>query len=285
MKISILASGSKGNCTYIEGNCGAILIDAGCSAREIFGNGTRPGRLQEAGGRKELIDAIFVTHEHTDHISGLNPIGNTLEKPVYGSPGTMAKVLERTDRKVLYTPKTIRYGESVSAAEFTVTSIKTSHDAEEPCGYLIEEDSTWLFYCTDTGIVTDTMLETISLADGVVLESNHCPVMLRDGPYPAFLKRRIASDRGHLSNKAAGDLLNQLGDRLQLAILAHISEENNRPGLALRTAHEALGLHAEGVELFAASSVDREGKEPVRKERGKLREHCIDRCWRYSFTL
>jgi hypothetical protein len=109
--------------------------------------------------------------------------------------------------------------------------------------------------------------------------------MLRTGPYPDYLKRRIAGHRGHLSNHDAADVLRELGDSLHIAILAHLSEVNNEPSLALVTAQESLSLHAESVEIFAASCVDLPGKDPVRKSRGKKREVCDSRCWRYQFNL
>jgi len=129
------------------------------------------------------------------------------------------------------------------------------------------------------------MQEVLSRCDGLVLESNHCPDMLANGPYPAFLKRRIAGHKGHLSNHDAAQVLRDLGDSIHLAILAHISEENNEPDLALMTAQEGLSLHAESVELFAASSVDLEKKPPYRKTPGSGRECCGDECWRYQFVL
>ena len=129
------------------------------------------------------------------------------------------------------------------------------------------------------------MMEMLERADGLILESNHCPDMLKNGPYPAFLKKRIASPRGHLSNLDAADILRRLGEKIHIAILAHLSEENNEPDLALSTAQEALNFHSDSVEIFAASSVDRNDKAPVRKCTGKRREACTDVCWKYRFSL
>ena len=109
--------------------------------------------------------------------------------------------------------------------------------------------------------------------------------MLRSGPYPEFLKRRISGNRGHLSNHDAAAVLRELGDSIHLAILAHLSEENNEPSLALSTAQEGLSLHAESVEIFAASTIDLNEKAPVRKMKGSCREICTDECWRYRFNL
>lgn len=285
MKISVLASGSKGNCVYIEGDSGALLIDAGRSAKELLGTRDRGGRLQEAGGKKELIEGILVTHEHGDHISGLGAVGNNLKKPAFGTVGTMDAFLRHRTGATRFPVHTIRCGTPFEVGEFTIEAFAVSHDATEPCGYLISEGSTRLCYCTDTGVVTERMQEILARSDGLVLESNHCPEMLANGPYPVFLKRRIAGHKGHLSNHDAAKVLRELGDSIHLAILAHISEENNEPDLALITAQEGLSLHAESVELFAASSVDLAGKPPIRKVPGSGRECCTDECWRYQFAL
>jgi phosphoribosyl 1,2-cyclic phosphodiesterase len=285
MKISVLASGSKGNCVYIENEGCALLVDAGRSAREILGTKTKPGRLAESGGIKEKVEGILVTHEHGDHIRGLAAVGNNLKKPVYGTVGTMDAFLRQRTGPVRFPVQSIRCGTTYEIGDFQVEPFAVSHDATEPCGYMISEGSTRLCYCTDTGIVTESMKEVLSRADGVILESNHCPEMLRTGPYPEFLKRRIAGSRGHLSNQDAAAVLRDLGDSIHLAILAHLSEENNEPGLALSTAQEGLSLHAESVELFVASTVDKQTKSPIRKEQGRKREVCTDECWRYRFSL
>jgi phosphoribosyl 1,2-cyclic phosphodiesterase len=285
MRISVLASGSKGNCVYIEGESGSLLIDAGRSAREILGTRDREGRLQEAGGTPERIEGILVTHEHVDHIRGLAAVGNKLEKPSFGTVGTMDAFLRQRTGAIRFPVRTIRYRAPFEIGGFTVEAFPISHDATEPCGFLINEGSTRLCYCTDTGVVTDGMHEMLSQADGLILESNHCPDMLRTGPYPEYLKRRIAGHRGHLSNRDAAAVLRELGDSLHLAILAHLSEENNDPDLAIITAQEGLSLYAESVELFAASSIDLKEKPPVRKCRGTRRESCPDECWRYRFSL
>lgn len=285
MRISVLASGSKGNCVYVEGGNGAILIDAGRSAKELLGTRDQPGRLSQAGGKTDLIDGILVTHEHGDHIKGLAAVGNKLKKPAYGTVGTMDAFLRQRTGAIRFQVTTIRCGSSFELGDFQVEPFAVSHDATEPCGFLISEGSTRLCYCTDTGVVTQSMKAELSRADGVILESNHCPEMLRTGPYPEFLKRRIAGSRGHLSNPDAAAVLRELGDSLHLAILAHLSEENNEPAIALSAAQEGLSLHAESVELFAASTIGMKEKASVRKSRGARRESCSDECWRYSFDL
>lgn len=168
MKISVLASGSKGNCVYVEGESSAVLIDAGRSARELLGTRDKPGRLKEAGGKKDLIEGIFVTHEHVDHIRGLAPVGNLLQKPVYGTVGTIDAFLRQRTAINKFQVHTVRSGSTYEVGDFQIEPFAISHDATEPCGFLISEGSTRLCYCTDTGMVTEGMNAVLSRADGVV---------------------------------------------------------------------------------------------------------------------
>jgi len=285
MNITVLASGSKGNCVYIEGTSGALIIDARRSAREILGTKDRKGRLFEAGGNRDLIEGILITHEHGDHVKGLGPLGNALKVSAYGTSGTLDVTNRMIQTKKNFTFQSVHPGDPFSIGDFTVTAFSVSHDATDPVGYLIEEGGLRICYCTDTGVVTSGMMEMIKKSDGVILESNHCPQMLKDGPYPAFLKRRIASSRGHLSNEDAGMVLAEISRSIHCAILAHLSEENNEPGLAIRKAHEALGLAADDVDLFAASSIDTKTRPPHRKPKQQCRRQCLDDCWKITISL
>ena len=285
MKISVLASGSKGNCVYIEGETGALVIDAGRSAREILGTKERQGRLGEAGGERELIEAILLTHEHSDHIRGVGPLGNALKVPVYGTSGTLDATMRAQKSKIRFSAHSLHCDDSMRIGDFMVTPFTVSHDATDPCGYLIKEGSTRLCYCTDTGVITPRMLDVLRKADGIILESNHCSNMLKNGPYPEFLKLIIASPRGHLSNTYTLKVLTELAVSIHIAVLAHLSEENNDPNLAIRKAHEALGVHADDVDLFAASSVDMDTRPPYRKEKMGRRDRCYTECWKNRISL
>jgi phosphoribosyl 1,2-cyclic phosphodiesterase len=255
MRCTILASGSRGNCTYVAGDSGALLIDCGLSAKETL------GRLARTGCPADAIAAIIVTHEHVDHVRGLDVLSRKLGCPVYATAGTLGDFLShrRSSGKSLETHR-CRYGEPFSAAGFTISPFATSHDAAEPCGYLVRENGAVLGYCTDTGIVTPRMLDEIRRCDGIVLESNHCPEMLANGPYPESLKRRIRSNRGHLSNPAAAEVLRTLGKDVPHVVLSHLSEINNTPDRARASARDGLGLFFTEEHLIVATQG---GSSPV----------------------
>ena len=248
MRCLVLASGSKGNCLYIEGGSGAVLVDAGLSYRETA------LRLARAGGHLDRIQAILVTHEHADHLAGLDAVAGKLKVPVYGTGGTLSEYLRtrRTSKRFQVT-EVCRFGEARQAGGFQVEALATSHDALEPCGFIVRESDLSVACCTDTGEVTPAMLEGFRRCDAVVLESNHCPVMLREGPYPEMLKRRIRSKRGHLSNHAAAACLTALGKEVGAVMLAHLSQVNNTPGKARSSACSGLGLFMNDVRVTVAS--------------------------------
>jgi phosphoribosyl 1,2-cyclic phosphodiesterase len=248
MKVTVLASGSKGNCTYIEGESGALLIDAGLSAKEI----TR--RLQRAGGDPGLIHAVLVTHEHGDHIRGVDVLARRLDVPVIATSGTLGEFYyARRNSSAPVKTEACRCDDPFHIGDFRVVAFATCHDAREPCGFCIREDGAMLGCCTDTGMVTPHMAGYLHQCDALVLESNHCPHMLEHGPYPAFLKRRIRdTKRGHLSNEASAACLNRLADQVSSVMLAHLSEVNNTPGKALACARDALGLYNGNITVRVA---------------------------------
>lgn len=248
MRCTVLASGSGGNCCVIEGSAESILIDAGLSAKELL------SRMTAAGLDGGKVCAVLVTHEHGDHIRGLDVLARKLDVPVHATEGTLRDFLlyRRTSQKPLR-HNTCRYHEHFSVGDLLIEPFATSHDAAEPCGFVISEGGTRIGYCTDTGIMTPAMLEILRRCDGIILESNHCPEMLAKGPYPESLKRRIRSKRGHLSNHAAADCLRGFGRDVPRVILAHLSEINNTPEKAMDTAREGLGLFFEEESVIVAS--------------------------------
>jgi phosphoribosyl 1,2-cyclic phosphodiesterase len=244
----MLASGSKGNCVVIEGETGTILIDAGLSAKECL------LRMERAGLDAGRIDALLVTHEHGDHTRGVDVLARRLEIPVYATEGTLADFLHhrRTSVKPL-DHHTCRDHEKFLISDLVIEPFATSHDAAEPCGFIISDGDIRFGYCTDTGIVTPHMHDLLRYCDGIVLESNHCPEMLQNGPYPESLKRRIRSKRGHLSNPAAASCLRDFGKDVPHVILAHLSEMNNTPEKAMVSAREGLGLFYEQERIVVAT--------------------------------
>jgi phosphoribosyl 1,2-cyclic phosphodiesterase len=248
MRCTTLASGSKGNCFFIKGESGALLIDAGLSAKETL------GRIAAAGLDAGQISAVLVTHEHGDHIRGLDVLIRKLNIPAYATEGTFRDFLHhrRTSDKPVDC-RVCRYDEEFAIGDFSIEPFATSHDAAEPCGFVIKENGLRIGYCTDTGILSPPMLERLRRCDGIVLESNHCPDMLTNGPYPESLKRRIRSKRGHLSNPAAASCLTALGKDVPQVILAHLSETNNTTARVTASAREGLGLFYDETIVIVAT--------------------------------
>ena len=248
MRCTILASGSKGNCVVVEGRSGAVLIDAGLSAKELL------LRMARSGIDPGCVRAILVTHEHGDHTRGVDVLARKLEIPVYATHGTLNDFLHhrRTSVKPLV-HYTCRCGEPFHFCDLYIEPFATSHDAAEPCGFIIKDGDLRFGYCTDTGIITPGMHELLRSCDGIVLESNHCPEMLANGPYPESLKRRIRSKRGHLSNPDAAACLQGFGKDVPHVILAHLSETNNTPDKAMVSARSGLGLFYEEKRVVVAT--------------------------------
>lgn len=231
LQLCTLYSGSKGNCTYIRAGGDAILIDAGRSLRALT------QALDAVGGSMATVRAVFVTHEHADHTSALEMLAKKYDIPIHITEGSAARLLPAARylpcRAVLHTPLY-----SVQVGGMTVTSFATPHDSDMSVGYTITlADGCKLAYATDIGHITPEIEENLIGAYAVVLESNHDEDMLMGGPYPAWLKSRIASDRGHLSNAACDAFLPRLyAAGTKHVLLAHLSAENNTPSRALDAA-------------------------------------------------
>ena len=229
-----LFSGSSGNCLYIGTGDGGILVDAGVSAR----------RIERALWAREIdpgsIRAVLVTHEHSDHISGLRVFCKRFRIPVYASEGTCAALRAEAslDPSTLCLPIT----GDMTIAGFSVVPFATSHDARESCGYrIVLPDDRCVGVATDLGIMTQTVRDHLRGCDLIHIESNHDIRMLENGPYPYPLKRRILSERGHLSNEAcARELPSLVREGTTRILLGHLSRENNLPDLAYATAQAEL---------------------------------------------
>ena len=233
-KIVPLFSSSKGNSYYIQGNSSAILVDAGRNLKQL--------ELAMAANEISMknVRAVFVTHEHTDHISALKVMLKRYDIPLYASRGTL-EYLTNYD-KVPVTAKLQVIEDTVETDDFRIQRVQTSHDAAEPCGYhIVTPDGRRLSIVTDTGVLTGDAKAAISRSHLTVIESNHDVDMLRGGEYPYILKKRILSDSGHLSNAACAEALPDfVGAGLTRIILGHLSEENNTPHLAVSEATESL---------------------------------------------
>ncbi len=234
MKFSVLGSGSKGNSVYIESGKTAILIDAGFSGKEIA------ARLRSIGRRIEDVDALFVTHEHHDHIQGVGVLSRRCHIPVYGNYGTI-----KGGEKVMGSPcihSEFGTGETIEMQDLQIRSFSVSHDAADPVGFMIGNGKVTLAYCTDTGKVSRLIKQRIMGCNGLVLEFNHDPQMLKEGPYSPALQQRVRSDHGHLANGNGAEFLQSLlHDQLKYVILAHLSAANNHPDLAIKAARDVVG--------------------------------------------
>lgn len=227
-----LFSGSSGNCLYIGTSTAGILIDAGVSAR----------RIEQALTTREInpatIRAIFVTHEHTDHIAGLRVLQKRYHMPIYASTGTCEGI---TEACACYDSCAVMT-DTIELDEFAVTAFPTSHDSRESTGFRIAlRDGRSVGIATDLGVMTTTVREHLRGCDLVHIESNHDIRMLENGPYPYVLKRRILSSTGHLSNEAcAVELPELVRHGTTRLFLGHLSRENNIPTLADATADATL---------------------------------------------
>lgn len=239
-RIVSLYSGSGGNSTFIRVGGDAILIDAGKSARALC------RALTDIGEDIENIKAIFITHEHTDHVSALEVIAKKHALPIHITSVSAERFDERSTPCCLLRMMThgVEFCEQVG--ELQVRSFRTPHDSRMSVGYRIEffdgEQNRAIGFATDIGYISDEIRENLRGCEAVVLESNHDLDMLMTGPYPRDLKMRVASKRGHLSNRECADFAIELAESGTRGILlAHLSKENNEPTLALEESERALG--------------------------------------------
>ncbi|MGV8058709.1 MAG: MBL fold metallo-hydrolase [Smithellaceae bacterium] len=230
-----LFSSSGGNCYYIGGDNGSILIDAGVSAKRI------EIAMNQMAINPSSIDAIFVTHEHTDHVNGLRVLASRLGCEVYSSEGTLQKLHAMGHLSARFKTDVID-SKGIEAAGMFIKPFATLHDSCDSIGYIINtDDQRMVAIATDLGCITDEVRVAMRGSDLVVLESNHDVSMLENGRYPHYLKRRILSERGHLSNDCcAAELPLMVKTGATSIFLAHLSRENNVPQLAYQTALKAL---------------------------------------------
>jgi phosphoribosyl 1,2-cyclic phosphodiesterase len=218
IRFASLGSGSKGNATLVAAGDTLVMIDCGFSVRET---GRRLARL---GLAPEQLDAILVTHEHSDHISGVSGLSRRYDIPVYLTHGTART--GRCDNS--YELRSFDCGDNFELGDFRVMAVPVPHDAAEPCQYRLEAGNSALGVLTDLGSITPHVVEHFARCDGLLLEFNHDAPMLMAGSYPPALKRRVAGDWGHLNNGQSLELLRSVElERLRHLVVAHVSENNN----------------------------------------------------------
>ncbi len=229
MRLCSIASGSSGNCVYVGSDTTHLLMDVG-----ISGKRTEAG-LRELGLKMTDIDAICITHEHADHISGLGVLSRKYGVPIYATKGTIEAIKQTVSQGKIDDSlfQIIRPDERCIIKDLTLYPIRTSHDAADPVAYRISHDGRKAGIITDLGCYNEYTVECLRDLDILYLEANHDVHMLQVGPYPYYLKQRILGERGHLSNETAGKLLSRLlHDKMQAVVLGHLSKENNLPELA-----------------------------------------------------
>jgi phosphoribosyl 1,2-cyclic phosphodiesterase len=232
LRVCLLASGSKGNAVYVESAESRVLIDAGLSARELN------RRLTSIGTDGDSLHALLITHEHSDHCRGLGPMARRHQLPVFIHHLTRETLpgIGRIDDC-----REFDGGDVLTVRDLRIQTVPLTHDAVATVGFVIESCEGKVGVVTDLGIATRLVVERFQGCRVLVLESNHDEEMLWEGPYPWPLKQRIRGRHGHLSNRAAADLLKDLmWDGLDAVFLAHLSETNNLPCLAERQAQEVL---------------------------------------------
>lgn len=252
VRMTVLASGSRGNCTVVSSSQGSLLVDAGLSCRETI------RRMRAAGEDPHQLKAVVISHEHSDHVAGLQVLAQKLKLPIYMTGATYQSWRRATRDKEGKPAKLERVeyfeaGRSFSIHDITVMPFTIPHDAADPCGFTFKADGVKLGVVTDLGCMTANIKDNLRGCDGLMIESNHDLEMLRNGPYPWMVKQRVMSRVGHLSNSALAEFFQTDYDgSAAFLVLAHLSEQNNHPELARETAYRALGAR---MNLFQSSAL------------------------------
>ena len=241
LQIASLNSGSNANCYYIGNKNEAVLIDAGLSCRET------DKRMKRLGLDITLVKAVFISHEHADHIAGLPVLSKKYRLPVYITQSTM-----RNCNFVIEEGLTFSFlrNKPVTIGELSIMPFTKSHDANDPHSFIVSNNKVHVGVITDIGYACRHVIKHFKLCDAVFLESNYCEQLLENGSYPLHLKKRISSKKGHLSNDQALELfLNHKPENLQLLILSHLSQNNNQPEIV----NKLFTQHAGVVKVVIAS--------------------------------
>ena len=229
MRLCSIASGSSGNCIYVGSDATHLLVDTGISGKRMVAG------VESLGIKPSELDGILITHEHSDHISGLGILARKYEIPIYTTKETYEAI--KQDKKIGLLPEglfhEVKYDEKFTLKDMEIYPVKISHDAKKPVAYRVSSENKKVGILTDLGNFNDYIVECMSDLDAVLLEANHDVNMLQVGPYPYYLKQRILGDRGHLSNVLCGRLLDRiLHNGTKHVVLGHLSKENNYEALA-----------------------------------------------------
>lgn len=259
MNLVSITSGSSGNCIYVGSDDTHVLVDVGISGKRI-----KDG-LNSIGIEPDELSGILITHEHSDHIQGLGVMARKYGIPIYATKGTISGIIESKSLgdipMELFT--IIEADEKFFIDDLEINPVKISHDAKEPVAYRIGHNNKSIGICTDLGMYNDYIVDSFKGVNAILLEANHDVNMLQVGRYPYSLKRRILSDKGHLSNENSGRLLCELlHDDLSTILLGHLSEENNLAELAYETVRLEILMNEckykpEDFELIVASRAER----------------------------
>lgn len=232
MRLCSIASGSSGNCIFAGSDTTGLLVDAGISGKRIEEG------LNFIGHSTREMNGILITHEHSDHISGLGVIARRYGLPIYATRGTKRAILECKSVGEISEDLFVEVEPDVDfmIGDITVSPVSISHDAAQPTAYIFRQNQKSMAVMTDLGKYDDYIIGKLQHLDVLLLEANHDVHMLQAGKYPYYLKQRILGEKGHLSNELSGRLLSQvLHDRFKTVILGHLSKENNYERLAYET--------------------------------------------------
>ena len=230
-----LYSGSSGNSLYVETENAKLLVDCGVSCKKVEEG------LKSIDVDPSSIDAVIITHEHSDHVKGLGTFSKKYNVPIYANQETLDNMESQTSKISTSNINTFKISDKFNINDIEILPFSISHDAANPCGFNIFKDNKKISIATDIGTMDTKTIKNLEDSIFILLESNYDPDILRCSPYPYLLKRRIAGPTGHLPNNKAGETISYLMQSgLQTAMLGHLSKENNFPELAYKTVTEEL---------------------------------------------
>ena len=253
LNFASLYSGSSGNCLFVETENTKILIDAGVSLKKIEKG------LEHLYVLPSNLDAVIVTHEHTDHIQSLGNLSKKFDIPVFATSKTFDAMPKQTEKITDKNKYNINIDEKFSIGDIEILPFKIPHDAADPCGFTLYSNNKKISIATDVGHMTNDILKHIDGSEFILLEANYDSNVLKYTKYPFKLKERIAGPSGHLSNKAAGQTINYLiNSGLKKAVLGHLSKESNFPELAYQTVVDEILSSGTNIDNFNLSVASRD---------------------------